>query len=190
LGWLEELYLSAARCRGDSAIALLFSAPLLQSDWSADQVSFTPGLDVESPVPDPLDEQIVLLLAREPLIAGGTSTIEVCVEGFTGEQGEQLADGAGRRATLVLPAGTLEYIRIAPNPVIARGGPGFCFFGLPRDTKVNVYNVLGHQVASLRADGSDGTLTWAPGDLIGGGIYFYRATHEEDAKQGKLVFIP
>jgi len=190
LAWIEELYLSAAECRGDSLIALSFSAPLLPDAWSEDHVVFTPELDVEPPVADPLDERVVLVLAREPLVAQETAEVEVEVQGFVGKQSEHLAEAAGRRVTLVLPPGTLEHIRIAPNPVIARGGPGFGFFGLPRDTRVRVYDLSGRQVASLEAGSSNGTLSWAPGGDIAGGIYLYRATHQGETRQGKLVFIP
>jgi hypothetical protein len=190
LAWLEEVYLSAAECRGDSVIALSFSAPLFPATWSADHVVLTPELDVEPPVADPLDDRVVLVLAREPLVAQGTAAVGIEVQGFVGKQGEPLAEGAGRRTTVILPPGTLERIRIAPNPVIARGGPGFGFFGLPRDTRVGVYDLSGRQVASLEASSSDGTLSWAPGSGIAGGIYLYRATHQGETRQGKLVFIP
>jgi len=190
LTWLEELYLSAARCQGDSIIALQFSAPLLQYQWSVDQVTLTPSLDIAAPVADPLDERVILLLAQEPLVAQETAIVEVEVDGFIGKQGEPLADNTGRRTLLLLPPATLANVRIAPNPVIARGGPGFAFTGLPRETMVRVYNLSGQQVVSLRANDSDGTLTWAPGKDIAGGTYIYRATHEGETAQGKLVFIP
>ncbi|NOX88694.1 MAG: S8 family serine peptidase [Calditrichaeota bacterium] len=173
-------------------VRLLFSQPMDSASLTnLENYELLPsGRVEEATITDAAHQTIRLILSAESQAGGFGQPVYLKLKGIKNRKGVEIEQPVV--INLYREAETLDKVVIYPQPV-RPDNKRLIFAKLPQNSQIQIFNLNGKVIRSLKNMNDAGGIIWdlrdENGSRVKSGIYFYRIVHRSDKKTGKLVIV-
>ena len=186
----EEPYVTAVDIVDRFHVGIHFNCPMMRSTLlDADNYILEPSGSVLSvELTDTLNKEIFLTLDKESLTGALGQAGYLILNNLKSTDGVSLMEG--NKINLYSEIDDLNDIVVYPQP-LRPGQRELIFAKLPKDAEIDIFNLSGIKICSLRDAPQYGGIRWDlrddNGSAVMSGIYFYEVRANGQKKLGKIV---
>ena len=186
----EEPYVTAVNIIDRFHVQLHFNCPMMRNTLlDTDNYTLEPSGSVLSvELTDTLNKEIFLTLDKESLTGALGQAGYLIMNNLKSADGVSLIEG--NKINLYNEIDDLNNILVYPQP-LRPGQRELIFAKLPKDAEIDIFNLSGIKICSLRDAPQYGGIRWNlrddSGSVVKSGIYFYEVRASGQKKLGKIV---